>query len=186
MTRRIRSAYPATSGTSSTPGTIGVTGTADEYADIFIRPYLAGGLAFSVGAFELAIPITFKPSMLSASPSSSESACENPTAPRTANRVLLAALILLPGTPCVSAETPADLPVWPGKTIITAASLEGLFTVSEEAGDTVTGYGGRASFGCVGAFVRQLALDASLGYRWLNGPDGPIPSPVFPRPGAGS
>jgi len=44
-----------------TPGTIGVTGTADEYADIFIRPYLAGGLAFSVGAFELAIPITFKP-----------------------------------------------------------------------------------------------------------------------------
>ena len=90
---------------------------------------------------------------------------------------LLAALILLPGTPCVSAETPADLPVWPGKTIITAASLEGLFTVSEEAGDNVTGYGGRASFGCVGAFVRQLALDASLGYRWLNGPDGPVPFP---------
>ncbi len=44
-----------------TPGTIGITGTADEYTDIFVRPYLAGGLAFSVGAFELAIPVTFKP-----------------------------------------------------------------------------------------------------------------------------
>ncbi len=44
-----------------TPGTIGITGTADEYADTFVRPYLAGGLAFRVGAFELALPVTFKP-----------------------------------------------------------------------------------------------------------------------------
>lgn len=44
-----------------TPGTIGITGTADEYSEVFARPYLAGGLAFRVGAFELAIPVTFKP-----------------------------------------------------------------------------------------------------------------------------
>lgn len=44
-----------------TPGTIGVSGTADEYSDMFIRPYLAGGIAFRVGRFELAIPVTFKP-----------------------------------------------------------------------------------------------------------------------------
>jgi len=82
-----------------------------------------------------------------------------------------------------TADTSAELPVWPGKTLITAASLEGLFTLSEEADDTVTGYGARASFSCIGAFARQLALDASISYRWLEGPDGPVPFPGFSASG---
>lgn len=71
----------------------------------------------------------------------------------------------------------ADPALWPGKTLITAASFEAVGSISEEDGETVAGFGGRASLGCVGAFARHLILDASLGYRWIEGPEGPIPFP---------
>lgn len=94
-------------------------------------------------------------------------------------RIFLFAAVFCVST-AATVRADADAPaVWPGKAITTAASLEGLFTVSEEDGEAVHGYGARASFGCVGAFARQLALEASIGYRWLEGPEGPIPFPGF-------
>lgn len=100
---------------------------------------------------------------------------------------LLAAVSLLSGAGNAFADVPdsgeampAGKPaLWPGKTLITAASLEGIFSVSMEDEEVVPGYGARAAFGCVGAFARPLALDLSVGYRWLDGPDGPVALPGF-------
>lgn len=111
--------------------------------------------------------------------------------PALARIRLIAAVCLVWGAGTAFAEsTPADagavMPAeaadpafWPGKTVRTAASIEGLFSVTTEDGDMAHGYGARASLGCVGILARQLSLDAAVGYRWIEGPDGPIPFPGF-------
>ena len=43
------------------PGTIGISGTAAEHSEAFISPYISCGLALSVGAVDLSIPISIKP-----------------------------------------------------------------------------------------------------------------------------
>jgi hypothetical protein len=44
-----------------TPGTIGISGTAAEHSTAFISPYVSAGLALSVGAVDLSIPVSIKP-----------------------------------------------------------------------------------------------------------------------------
>lgn len=48
-------------GLIESPGTIGISGTAAEHSAAYISPYVSGGLALSIGAINLSIPVSIKP-----------------------------------------------------------------------------------------------------------------------------
>ena len=84
-------------------------------------------------------------------------------------------LASLPGRP--AAEAPRQGKTWPGRTIWTATALEGIFGLAGDSGSLAPAYGMRGTLGEEGLFAPRLVLETSLGYRWIDGNERPLPLP---------